>query len=347
MVRFTVFLAKLCGWAALTIIGAFFALALLFFISEFPSRWTKTFTLPTGEVITDKIAVYSGLRGSSTINDLYFQDPSDGPAEHLGQVHEPELPLDQAKLMRMQNMPVLLAIGRHIFHHSLNKGVSSWWEITNSENEGAAKFLAASAKGETKWFPMTWGYVFDYANLDLSQLVMRREGEWPGLPTYLVYSTDTSIFAHKVGPPSSACEWNFDLEKTRAINGMSPPNPLGLMVDVSIRGQVPDHTTYIGDRKPLDPSGTVLYANTFELSSTQWSQIDFLGAAQAPGRKRRMKQDEVLFGFADIGGKTVTLCWHGDDFFGVEYRTLPLNTWFPSSGLVSGELVFYRLRWGG
>ena len=211
----------------LTILGVFFVLLfLLNFLVHLPSRWTKTETLATGEILTQKIAVYWGMQGDSTINDLYFQNQSGAPVEHLGQIHERDLPMKDAKVFRKQGMPVLLAMGRHIFHHSLNKEKSSWWEITMVQNGDAGKFLAACVKGGTpKWFPPLWGYVFDSASYDLREIVMKIQEATPGMPTYLIYSTDTSVFANQVGQQSPEYRWDFDLEKTRSRNGFFTAEP--------------------------------------------------------------------------------------------------------------------------
>lgn len=178
-------------------------------------------------------------------------------------------------------------------------------------------------------------YTFDKVDLENNTLTTHRDTAEDLLPKVLVY-------ANKYYEDG----WEFDLERTRAANALSPPPETNLLVDVSV-------ITYPGDIRVMKDRSAALsvlnareaYAGTLPLSAKEWRGGEY--SLVLPNGTNRTESYKILLGFAD----NLPGCFH------VLWETPPLNpTWhfikigewdFGGSSATKDNLaiwVFLRIR---
>jgi hypothetical protein len=335
----------------------FFALNWLFEAGRISHRASEQKVFPGGEILTGDSWVSSGWRGSDFDNQLYFQKTDSSPQEKLGGTLRGDwrshtLPINRAKLVRAKGFLLLVVVGTHIFQHSILKGKSDWLEITWMPDEGAVAFLGSFAEPHdpplaVETVQPNLAYAFDHIDVDQNLLITKRVIPDDRLPLYLVYSSVT-YNQPAVKPPGILDEfdWNFDLERTRIINGLMPPKDPNITVDVSVRAW-PNPSESMSNISGETFGGKELYRKSFPASSTQWTSIDYSAINldnEIP--KQVAKHAEFRFGFQDVAADTYTFSWRGRDLYGTQYPSAKPGqwTWASSGGSVESELVFFRIR---
>jgi hypothetical protein len=310
--------------------------------------WTKK-TFPTGEIVTNEFWISSGWQGSSRCNRLYFQEnyPASREALNISIIDEEKLPVCDAELFKYNGFLVLLVLHEHIFQHTVSKDKSYWREITWQGDQGALEYLATFLKpNENQYSTMQTpnrGYWFDHVDFDRGLLVTKQHSINNQFPLYLVYSTAASYFPGEI-PSSVDYGWVFDLEQTRAANGLPPPDCSGLVVDVSVRRLPHVSEVSTSNIAIAQPVGTELCGQTFPASSTKWTRLDFV-PQPVPGEiHAKTEHDDFLFGFPNASLNSYVMCYRGADFECTRYASVNLGEWYASQGPFTEEMVFFRLR---
>lgn len=314
------FLAANCRRIAACLVAGVLSVALLGlgvlflhpFRTEIRERAIESVTLPGGEVLTNESRLVVGFRGATRVDELCFQASAGAPREAMGILtdeNRPAISLAQAAA-HVWRHEGRLVVGwdEHLFER--NRSGASWQHVASAYPDAAAHaFLRsqgatdAHRNGEQiqPWpFPHLgerhWHLVFAPPvpfvahRLDLSQnvLVTRSRTPRPGLPEYLVYSGS-----------SPGLPMQFDLERTRAANGMPPPGDPHVDLEVSI--VVLPFSPSLSENRTraallARPGVREVFSERVPLSAVAWKTI----ADQWPARDgRRGRRFEVLFGFAD------------------------------------------------
>jgi hypothetical protein len=317
----------------------------------FSHVWTKK-TFPSGEIVTNEYSSHEAWQdGPGRQNQLYYQENASAWREPIlsGPVHGPQLPVNDAKLIKYKGRSVLLVLHEHIFRYTVSNGKLGWMEMGSQLGDGAREFLASFFGPNNQPYPIPLAdrnYWFDHVDFGRGLLATKLHARFDRLPLYLVYSTAAFVFPEEVDPDSSDYGWGFDLEQTRAANGIPAPDSSGFVVDVSIRGLSPPSmvsTDEIAASPP--PSGKELYGQTLPVSSIKWTRMDFVPEKLAGEIRSTAGQDEFLFGYPDTtAADSYVMCWRGDDAYGTKYASVKLGEWYSSQGSFMEEMIFFRLR---
>jgi len=318
-----------------------------FFGPDTPTkRSSETVTFPTGEVLKNEYWVSDGGIDGSESNKISFQETPSSPIEKWEPEDDSKLPVSQAKLIRYHKFLAMVAINQHIFEHCVERGESHWDEITWMGDSGAQNFIDSALRPEdlrrTYALQSNFDYWFDHVDFDHGVLVTFRHYPDDRFPRYLAYIDEPII------PSTSdtrSRNWHFDLDQTRTINGIQPPDDPGLVVDVSVIAGSPSPGGPTRE-DVLKNGGKEIFRQSFPVSSSNWTSIDFTSEPARAGQAPTPVHYEFRFGFQEASGH-YTFRWRGGDFYETQYPSAPLGEWtWPCSysGGLGREIVFYRAR---
>jgi len=163
-----------------------------------------------------------------------------------------------------------------------------------------------------------------------SAMITERSSSDNSIPTYLVYTgADYDQSVRKSPSIFDDIGYFFDLERTRAINGLSPPQDPALIIDVSVvSGLDARDLNSPGLATASYPGGKELLRESVALSSTKWKQVNFTTSQGSEANSVSAPSHiDFLFGFSDSTSDTYTLCVRGSNLYGIQYPTAKTNEW--------------------
>ena len=268
--------------------------------SEGPGEVVQRVTLPTGEVLTEK--VFPKQWGDEFPRQrLYFQESASAPPEIIRDMGLGK----ESPLLFRSGDHIALVFGSHYILQRWNGRDGPYWVKHNTNPDLTASiFLRTFLKpgdprigdpneGSSPW----WSgvpkpevpFAFDHIDLDKNVLVTRRESSDTLFPQFLVYSaTEYKLW------------WCFDLERTRAANGLTAPPAPNLVMEFAVVTW-PGDLEHSRNKSKEDfltiPGAEELFAQSVPLTSDTWRGIDcsFTLPTGDVGKKRL----EARFGLAD------------------------------------------------
>jgi hypothetical protein len=320
-----------------------------FFGPDIPTkRSTETVTFPTGEVLTTEYWVSDGGIDGSEENRLYFQETPSSPIIKWIPEDDSPLSVSQAKVIRHNGFLSMVAVEGHTFEHYIDYGgKSAWGEITSMGNVDAEhfinSFLTPPEVARSQFFRSDSVYWLDRVDFDQNLLVTARHSPNERLPRYLVYEALSPV------APTSVTRlhgWYFDLDRTRDLDGIPPPEDPGLIVDVSVVAGS-SGPGWPAREELIKRGGKEIYRQSFRVSSTHWTSFDYSPGLTQTGQVAGTKHYEFRFGYQDVAAQHYTFCWRSTEIFGRQYPSVPIGEWSwtcSSGGGIGPELVFFRAR---
>jgi len=269
--------------------------------TEEPGKVVQSVTLPTGEVLTEKVFPWQ-WGDEFERHRLYFQESASAPPEIISD----EMGLgEESPLIFRSGDRIALVFDSHYILQRLNGRKGPYWVKHNTNPDlTASLFLRTFLKpgdsrignpneGSSPWWRdvprQEVPYAFDLIDLDKNVLVTRRESSDTLFPQFLIYSaTKYELW------------WCFDLERTRAANGLTAPPDPNLVMDIAV-------VTWPGDlehskNKSKDdflaiPGAEEVLSQSVPLSSSAWMGISSSFTNSAGTVVTRLF--EARFGFAD------------------------------------------------
>jgi hypothetical protein len=331
-------------------------------------RQTTEFVLSVGGVISDESYLQlwepsdrdpgqTEYVYSICHNQLYFQFDGSAPREPLGgdiQTSQSPISISDGKLVYRNGERMILKVGAYIFERLVFDGKALWGspipETDYDRNAFLRSFLRADdrrAKTPGDFFgtPLpSWSpfrgtpYVFDHFDEKQNLLVIKRASNEAELPSFLAYSR-----------PLPGERWALDLERTRSINGLNPPDDPHLIVDISA-------VTFAGELEPAEekdrervlakPNAKEVFNQSTTLSATTWDKLNY--SYSTPDNLVQNREFEVLFGFRDALPDYLTVIWKSRELSGTGYKFTKVGVWENVTSTRSkdgiDESIFFRVR---
>jgi hypothetical protein len=353
-------IALVLGVAWLTISRAF--------KTEIRERAVERITLPGGEILTNASSLFVGFRGSARCNELSFQSSESAQREMLGTItRENEPPISQqnsSPLVVRRDGRLAVVVGGHIFRRATHNGKPYWSEVSVSHPDLAARaflrsFLSVGAPEiGTRHVPSYTdsgggipvgalpfaadpNYQFHTLELRDNILVTQRAAPSTVYPEFLVFSAARHDFS-----------WQLDLDRTRAINHLSPP-PDGQFTievsDITFPGRDEHQLGWKRDELLSRTGAREWFMQALPLPASGWQGINC--PIVFPDGSCRVKQFEVRYGFQDPLPGVLSVSWRRVPVLSNEWCLVAPDTWVRAEATrFDGGLshaVFFRVRKNG
>ena len=290
-------------------------------------------------------------------NQLYFQLDGSAPREPLGgdiQTSESPLSISESQLVYRNGGRIILNVGPYIFERLVFDGKAVWGPIIPATDIDRNGYLRSFLKTDDRrvktpdnffgtplpsWSPFSGTpYVFDHFDERQNLLVLKRSSNESELPLLVAYSRLLS--------PE---RWTLDLERTRSVNGLNPPEDPHLVVDIST-------VTFPGkwgldeekdrERVLAKPYAKEVFSQSTPLSATTWDKFTY--SYTTSDNQSQTRELDALFGFRDALPGYLTVIWKSRELSGVGYKFAKLGDWEnitstrSEDGIV--ESIFFRVR---
>jgi hypothetical protein len=294
---------------------------------------TEQAELPTGEIVSNDSyfsppGILSGNWGWCH-NQLYFQKNSSAPRETMGGdiaytarmqssgEYPPPVSLKSARIVYEDGDHLMLVVNNSIYDRYSQ---SHWSEPLRTGDQLANAFLRTfrkdgeSGAGDTLTDENSRPrYGFDHVDTNPLKIVIKRISDGNNYPKFLAYF------------PAGWGAWFFDLERTRLINGLSPPKDPELTLEISAVTYRGDETVSKNRKEALaSPGAREIFHQSVPLSSTEWSNFVYSHTVpdhKAPEKSRERREEiDFLFGFWDATPGCCYLCCRGTVVWGPLFR---------------------------